>query len=480
MYRAVYFIIFMLFFFLIDYINAQDLFNNNLLPRMDSEGEIVDAHDGRIIQFGDTFYWYGTAYGNTNGYTTANTYQCYSSTDLKTWKKEGRLLPEQPEGVYYRPHVIYNRKTKKYVLWYNWYPKLWEGRFGVAISDTPEGPYKIVNDHVKMANSDKGLGDFGLFVDDDGTGYISYNTIQNHQVSIEKLSSDYLSSTLENGGVISEHMEAGSMFKKDGKYYLLTDYTCCFCNYGSGARVYISNHPQKGYQLTGNINRYPGKRSYLLEGPQETPQQYEILQKEKENFQSIEVLLEKPQVLSGFDLRIFTGNRKGNCGDVTNPRVHPEIGIPDFEFFKYEYGTWKILPAKITVGNKTALSQNISIEFANSIGNRFKISPKNEFPFEAVYISELSLKSTLEHENRQVYVTGESIPRKPIIPAQQTYVMKLNTADGIKFIWMGDLWGSASDNIKGHDYQYWSAPLQFNEDGTIEPMKWSDGWNFDR
>lgn len=93
---------------------------SNLRPRIDTEGQIVDAHDGRITQFNGVFYWYGTAYGNTSGFLKSNFYQCYSSTDLTSWKKESPLLKNAPTGVYYRPHVIFNAKTKKYILWYNW------------------------------------------------------------------------------------------------------------------------------------------------------------------------------------------------------------------------------------------------------------------------------------------------------------------------------------------------------------------------
>ena len=77
------------------------------------------------------------------------------------------------------------------------------------------------------------------------------------------------------------------------------------------------------------------------------------------------------------------------------------------------------------------------------------------------------------------FITGPKIPQKPIIPAQQSYVMRLKTTAGERFIWIGDLWGSASDNIKGHDYQYWGAPLEFNEDGTIQTMRWADRWSFE-
>ena len=362
-------------FFYSSFSIAQKITVDNTMPRLDEKGQIVDAHDGRVIQFGDTFYWYGTSYGNTNGFTTQNHYRCYSSKDLVNWKYQGELLATQPEGVYYRPHVIYNKKTKKYILWYNWYPKLWEGQFGVATSDTPQGPFTIVNENVQMHNSKIGLGDFGLFIDDDGTGYISYNTIQNHQVSVEKLSVDYLSSTLENGGTISQHMEAGTMFKKDGWYYLLTDYTCCFCNYGSGARVYMSNNPLKGYTLTTNINRYPGKYTVLLNDRLTRGTTYETLTKNEAGFDAVEVYFDEIQKVDQIALHVFTGNRPENCGDVNNPRVHPEIKTPELNIFSWDYDQWKKIDIESQNVSKSALKEKIQLEFEPRFSNRFKIVP---------------------------------------------------------------------------------------------------------
>ena len=54
-----------------------------------------------------------------------------------------RSTAHQPEGIYYRPYVIYNARTRKYVLWYNWYKKTWDGQYGVATSDRPQGPFTI-------------------------------------------------------------------------------------------------------------------------------------------------------------------------------------------------------------------------------------------------------------------------------------------------------------------------------------------------
>lgn len=453
--------------------SQQTLTISNAEPRLDQDGNIVDAHDGRIIKFKDRFYWYGTSYGNTNGFTTANHYVCYSSDDMMHWKKEGKLLVDQPLGVYYRPHVVYNEATRKYVLWYNWYPKLWDGQFGVAISDKPQGPFKIVNDNVKMAKSAIGLGDFGLFVDDDKTAYISYNTIQNHQVSVEKLGAEYTSSTLNNGGVIAEHMEAGSMFKRDGKYYLLTDYTCCFCNYGSGARVYISNGPLSGYKFSGNINRYPGQPVGSLTDGIFTGNLFETISKKENAWQGIELWFDEPSDFQKLAMHLFTGNRPENCGNVDNPQVHPPFKTPEFEISIWSDGAWKEVGVNKVVIDKRALNEVVTLDLDKSRSNRLRIMP-SKFSMDHLHLSEIQLEDT---KDVKAYITGTGISQRPIIPAQQTYIMELNTADGSKFIWMGDLWGSASDNVKGHDYQYWSAPLEFDKNGYIKPMEWTDTWN---
>ena len=53
--------------------------------------------------------------------------RCYSSTDLYNWKDMGLIIepntqdpssPLFPEQLIDRPHIIYNRRTKKYVCWF--------------------------------------------------------------------------------------------------------------------------------------------------------------------------------------------------------------------------------------------------------------------------------------------------------------------------------------------------------------------------
>ncbi len=228
---------------------------SNVKPRRDVEGKIVDAHDGCLQKFGGRYFLYGTNYGKSDYVGKNNCYRCYSSADLVTWKLEGELLPEHPDGVYYRPYVVYNAKTRKYVLWYNWYRTLWDGQYGVATSDQPQGPFTIREQNVPVSRSKPG--DLDLLVDDDATAYLIYTSIaEDHAVSVEKLTDDYLRSTKENGGVLAKDCEAPALIKRGGTYYALFDYCCCACPQGSGVRVYTASKPLGPYTRQKiNINR---------------------------------------------------------------------------------------------------------------------------------------------------------------------------------------------------------------------------------
>ncbi|MGB3465963.1 MAG: family 43 glycosylhydrolase [Cyclobacteriaceae bacterium] len=441
---------------------------SNVNPRYDTNGQIVDAHDGRVIQFENKFYWYGTQYGDTNGFTSANKYVVYSSQDLINWKFEGELLRDAPDGVHYRPHIIHNKKTGKYILWYNWYPELWKGQFGVAVGSSPVGPFEIINPDVKVSKSEIGVGDLGLFVDDDQVAYISYNSIQNHQLVVERLNEDYTGSTFETSKLIAEHVEAGSMFRKDGIYYLLTDYTCCFCNFGSGARVYTASNPLGPYEFSSNINRYPGEAlPGLTDGKIMGIPPYQLDTKNELVISTVQ-----NESVREITIHTFTGNRSGQCGQVAEPRVHPEIAVPSLEFYT---GNDKVEPVSMQI-DTMGLRNKLTYRFEQSIQADLILKVGDEFPFEKLSLMEIEADPQIPVE---VYVRGEGIDRSPIIPAQQSYVMELPTKAGLRYIWMGDLWGSAADNIKGHDFQYWSAPLHFNDDGSIQRMRWTDEWEID-
>lgn len=235
---------------------------DNQSPRRDDAGQILDAHDGTLDYFQGMFYLYGTHYGGTSGLGKMNYFVCYSSPDLTHWKYEGKLLSNPPPRTYYRPHVKFNARSHEYVLWYNA-----DNQYGVAVSTRPQGPFRIANPDVKLKYSRNGVGDFGIYTDRNGVGYIAYVAFvtaplesrpiadpKDHRISVERLAPDYLGSTGQNSGFVAGNVESPALFSRDALYYLLFDNTCAFCKAGSGVRVYTSTSPLGPYAFQNNIN----------------------------------------------------------------------------------------------------------------------------------------------------------------------------------------------------------------------------------
>jgi beta-xylosidase len=130
---------------------------------------------------------------------------------MVNWRDEGFLFDAKTpvwqsrcDGKTYgcfRPHVVYNAKTKLYVLWINVYDNVVGYR--VFTSKTPIGPFNEVAEPHLAVNSDMpaaGLnnGDHDTFIDDDGTAYLAYTDWRTKgTIVIEKLSADYLTGTGE-------------------------------------------------------------------------------------------------------------------------------------------------------------------------------------------------------------------------------------------------------------------------------------------
>lgn len=266
--------------------------SSNVEPRRDIDGNILDCHAGAHFNvFEGRYYSYGVHYMDTDGFSPTHHYVAYSSPDLENWTFHGRLLPEDaPTGLYYRPHVLFNRSLGKYVLWYLWYKEYVRSgsnvcHKGVAIADSPIGPFEIVNTNVPLSG---GLsGDHDLFEDDDGTVYLIYSAHDftrkagKHKeavITVERLSDDMLSSTMESRRIDAEGIpcEAPAMFKRDGRYYFMFDRWTDRGPRGSGARVYTADSPMGPYTYHGNVNRHPGgtpiiKAQQNTVAPIETP-----------------------------------------------------------------------------------------------------------------------------------------------------------------------------------------------------------------
>eukprot|EP00937_MAST-01D_sp_MAST-1D-sp2_P004462 g4462.t1 len=231
---------------------------HNDQPRLDVNGDYVDAHDGMILHHNGTFYLYGEAYGDQ---TLATRYpwaqwprlKVYTSPDLVTWTLRGDPLP-MVTGTLWIPNVQWHAPTSRFIMWF--------GNGGWSTATSADGiHFEPANLHLSSrVDPPHGRTDgTGVFVDDDGTGYVAFasdppgfdspthpgwpgHTAHNfgHIVSVERLTPDLLNSTRENvtGWFPDDFVESPSLFKRAGWYYLTYGSCCCGCQEGGGQVVF--------------------------------------------------------------------------------------------------------------------------------------------------------------------------------------------------------------------------------------------------
>jgi hypothetical protein len=195
-----------------------------LWPDADT-GEHINAHCGCITQVGNLYYWFGE-------YRAARRVQqisCYVSADLQHWKPDhivltGDTTPDVANSHLERPKVIYNDKTKKYVMWIHrentrGYA---DAQCAVATCDKIDGDYTWQGAFRPNGNMSR---DCTLFKDDDGSAYFMSSSRDNADMIVYKLTDDYLKVDSQVI-VLSANMyrEAPCMFKRNGIYYLITSF----------------------------------------------------------------------------------------------------------------------------------------------------------------------------------------------------------------------------------------------------------------
>lgn len=272
--------LFLFAFFLVFILKAQSV--KEFTPGQiwnDNNGKHINAHGGGILFQDGIYYWYGEhKITGRIGNSAQVGVHCYSSTDLYNWVDEGIALKVNETDstsdiakgcVLERPKVVYNAKTRRYVMWFHLELKgkgYYASRSGVAVSEKPTGPFTFLKsfrpnagfwpvnvqpchkkpvspdvkdsycggkgclpapvDSVNLLGRDFKAGqmarDMNLFVDDDGTAYHIYSSEENSTLHISKLTDDYLSFSGEYYRVFAgRYMEGATLFKRAGKYYII-------------------------------------------------------------------------------------------------------------------------------------------------------------------------------------------------------------------------------------------------------------------
>jgi len=186
----------------------------------DNNGNHIQAHGGGIIKIKNTYYWYGEE--RSKGLDTNFRYvSCYSSKDLMNWTFRGDVVKmTDPENlgrrwVLERPKVFYNKKTKKYVMYFHLDDKSYKlAKVGIAVSDKPTGNFTYVKSFRPLGHESR---DIGQFIDDDGTAYLVFED-RPFGFRIARLSDDYMNVDKEMC-LIKAHMEGGAIVHYRNLYY---------------------------------------------------------------------------------------------------------------------------------------------------------------------------------------------------------------------------------------------------------------------
>ena len=198
----------------------------------DTDGKSIQAHaTGMLIDPIDHSYWW---YGESLKTATLSDHgvNCYHSKDLLNWENVGQVLAQQDvfikdlPGPYVieRPRVVWNNKTKLFVMWIHLDSRDYQYRYvGVATSPYPNKRFTFVHSfHPEEIPSY----DMSLYEDKkDGIvqGVFCIRSCLNQYVAISQLTDDYLNTT----GIISridQPREAYSMFYRNHRYYMMTSH----------------------------------------------------------------------------------------------------------------------------------------------------------------------------------------------------------------------------------------------------------------
>jgi hypothetical protein len=234
--------------------SAKSVSVRNDQPRLDVNGNIMDAHDCtvRVLPNG-TYVMHAIEYGlcvaptgqgcdstpDHCGFRDSHNVSVWTSPDMTSgsWTNAGYAFPlaARPASLIFRPDAIFNPNTNLWVLYYND-----AGRGNVYVSSTSASPFGPFTGFAttNVTDSTWSGGDFHLFTSG-SQGYIIWTGMSglpgdDHKIRISKLTPDFLGVTSDPVYMFNDNAptttfnEAPSIFERNGVWYALFGHCCCF------------------------------------------------------------------------------------------------------------------------------------------------------------------------------------------------------------------------------------------------------------
>lgn len=220
---------------------------------LDTNGNPIHAHGFQIFEKDGTYYWYGENKEHTKKDSNVWTWgiRAYRSKDFYNWEDLGLIIPPDTlnplsplhfSQTLDRPHILYNKKTGKWVCWIKSMDT--DGFFVILRADKFEGPYELVK---SLKPEGFGVGDFDMYCDPEtGKGYVWFERPHWEMICAE-LTDDFLGTN----GKFSEHFignrppftrEAPAHFTWRGRHYMFTSGTTGYVPNPSRVCVFDQYH----------------------------------------------------------------------------------------------------------------------------------------------------------------------------------------------------------------------------------------------
>ncbi|MDG9702546.1 RICIN domain-containing protein [Streptomyces sp. DH37] len=247
--------------------NAAPVTVTNGVQFTDSDGKVLHGHGGGMIRVGQYYYWFGENPHSNNRFRYISVYR---STDLRTWEFRNNVLTqtsaaELDVATLWRPKVVYNARTKQYVLFMRKERRegdFSQGRVAIATSPRVDGDYRYRGSFRPLGHKSF---DVSVFRDDDGTAYLISTTNRQKDLTVFRLTPDYLRVAAKVTTLAGVEREAQTVFKRKGVYFLVTSgVTGWQPNQAKYATATSIAGPWSGMANLGDSITYGSQSSYVL------------------------------------------------------------------------------------------------------------------------------------------------------------------------------------------------------------------------
>lgn len=188
-----------------------------------ADGDTVQAHAPGFLKIKDTWYMVG----EDRSREWRPDVNLYSSHDLQNWSFEKKIIANgvtSPDlgstRMIERAKLLYNKKTKRYVVWCHWESSNYGASEAACFSsDRIDGTYRLEWSGRPLGIKSR---DCNVFVDTDGTAYFISTTEENQHLGLFRLSDDYLSIVEHTQLFPWQRREAPAIVKLDQKYFMFS------------------------------------------------------------------------------------------------------------------------------------------------------------------------------------------------------------------------------------------------------------------